>query len=267
MSPLDDIPEATRDLPLGTVLSPERDSWSLFRLSPRLVITTMAAILALGAGGLMAWYQTTNHRGASMAQPPQPVEKKAEPSGAAISSGSGNGTSTSAPTEPTPTLLGHHAYDQATEAELVSLRRHPSIRLRPPAAAGFEAMTLAAARAGINLVPLSGYRSYVDQEKVFFGLQTARHQTVQTRAEVSAPPGYSEHHTGYAIDIGDGAQPGTNLDQTFLQTSAYEWMKTNAVSFGFELSFPADNPQGVAFEPWHWRFVGDRKSLETFYRQ
>jgi D-alanyl-D-alanine carboxypeptidase len=44
-------------------------------------------------------------------------------------------------------------------------------------------------------------------------------------------------------------------------------MKTNAVSFGFELSFPADNPQGVAFEPWHWRFVGDRKSLETFYRQ
>jgi D-alanyl-D-alanine carboxypeptidase len=32
------------------------------------------------------------------------------------------------------------------------------------------------------------------------------------------------------------------------------------------MSFPKDNPQGVSYEPWHWRFVGDRQSLETFYK-
>jgi len=32
------------------------------------------------------------------------------------------------------------------------------------------------------------------------------------------------------------------------------------------MSFPKDNPQGVSYEPWHWRYVGDTASLETFYR-
>ncbi|MBU6228889.1 MAG: M15 family metallopeptidase [Cyanobacteria bacterium REEB459] len=267
MPPLDDIPEATRDLPLGTVLSSHQAGDRLPRLPRRLVITCLTAMLALGAGGVTAWYQTTNLRGSAIA----PSSQKADSTGAApIATGSSPpGQDQSTPTSPdvAPTLLGHHAYDQANAAELISLKGYAAIRLRPAAATALAAMIQAAAKAGVRLVPLSGYRSYQDQEKVFFSLQAARHQTVQTRAEVSAPPGYSEHHTGYALDLGDGDQPGTNLDQSFLNTRAYDWMKTNAVSFGFELSFPPDNSQGVAFEPWHWRFVGDRQSLETFYRK
>jgi len=128
-------------------------------------------------------------------------------------------------------------------------------------------MRTAAAQAEVRLVPLSGYRSYDEQEAVFFSLKAERHQDAQTRAEVSAPPGYSEHHTGYAIDLGDGNQPQTHLDQSFGETTTYQWLASNAVKFGFELSFPPDNLQGVAFEPWHWRFVGDRHSLETFYQE
>ena len=266
MPPLDDIPEATRDLPLGTVLSPDRDRGRLFRPSRRLILVIGVAAIALGSGGLTAWYQATGNSPFSLTQATEKTPGEVIPA-AVTPPQPDNGPPPSTPTATNPTLLGHHAYDQAREADLVNLTSHPTIRLRPAAATAFETMIRAAARAGVRLVPLSGYRSYGDQEKVFFGLQTARHQTVQTRAEVSAPPGYSEHHTGYAVDIGDGAQPGTNLDENFLHTSAYEWMKTNAVSFGFELSFPADNPQGVAFEPWHWRFVGDRQSLETFYRK
>lgn len=79
-------------------------------------------------------------------------------------------------------------------------------------------------------------------------------------------PGYSEHHTGYAIDIGDGARPDTHLSEAFEDTPAFRWLEKNAARFSFELSFPRHNPQGVSYEPWHWRFVGDRHSLQTFYR-
>jgi len=30
--------------------------------------------------------------------------------------------------------------------------------------------------------------------------------------QVSAPPGFSEHHTGYALDIGDASEPRTHLE-------------------------------------------------------
>ncbi len=83
---------------------------------------------------------------------------------------------------------------------------------------------------------------------------------------MSAPPGYSEHHTGYAIDIGDEYYPDADLKTSFENTSAFEWLQENAAYYSFELSFPKGNSQGVSYEPWHWRFVGDRDSLETFYR-
>ncbi len=68
------------------------------------------------------------------------------------------------------------------------------------------------------------------------------------------------------MDIGDGTAPATNLNENFENTKAFQWLQTNAARFGFEMSFPKDNSQGVSYEPWHWRFVGDRDSLETFYR-
>jgi zinc D-Ala-D-Ala carboxypeptidase len=136
--------------------------------------------------------------------------------------------------------------------------------LPPPAA--YEKMKDAAAAEGINLLPISGFRSVSDQDDLFFRVKEQRNQDVSKRAEVSAPPGHSEHHTGYAVDIGDADQQETNLDQTFENTAAFRWLAANAAQYSFELSFPRDNPQGVSYEPWHWRFVGDRNSLETFYR-
>ncbi|HEY9728051.1 MAG TPA: D-alanyl-D-alanine carboxypeptidase family protein, partial [Chroococcales cyanobacterium] len=59
--------------------------------------------------------------------------------------------------------------------------------------------------------------------------------------------------------------PATNLSQTFEQTGAFKWLERNAAVYNFEMSFPKNNPQGVAYEPWHWRFVGNSDSLKTFY--
>lgn len=164
------------------------------------------------------------------------------------------------------TLLGHFAYAEAPLKELQPIVPNGSIKLRQPAAQQFKAMVAAARAAGVVLVPISGFRSVTDQEHLFFDVKAQRGQVATKRAEVSAPPGYSEHHTGYAVDIGDGTVPATNLNAKFEKTRAFQWLAVNAARFSFELSFPKNNSQGVNYEPWHWRYIGDRASLETFYK-
>jgi len=163
-------------------------------------------------------------------------------------------------------VLGHLAYPEAPESELAPITADGRIKMRKAAAQKFRAMSQAARSAGVILVPISGFRSVKEQEQLFFSVGAQRNQTPAQRAALSAPPGHSEHHTGYAVDIGDGAVPATNLQANFDQTKAFGWLQANAARFGFEISFPKDNIQGVSYEPWHWRFVGDRQSLEMFYK-
>lgn len=169
-------------------------------------------------------------------------------------------------TETIDNVLGHLPYEQVSESELVPITSDGSISLQKTAAAKFEQMQAAARNQGIILKPISGFRTVEAQNYLFFDVKEQRVQDAATRAEVSAPPGYSEHHTGYAIDIGDGNVPATDLSPDFANTAAFRWLEENAPRYSFELSFPPDNPQGISYEPWHWRFVGDRKSLETFYK-
>jgi D-alanyl-D-alanine carboxypeptidase len=163
-------------------------------------------------------------------------------------------------------LLGHFPYEEAPESELVPITDDGSIILRQAAAEKFLDMMAAAKAEGVEIVPLSGFRSIEEQEGVFFDVKAERGQEATKRAEVSAPPGYSEHHTGYAIDVGDRYYPDADLKESFENTPAFEWLQANASYYSFELSFPKNNPQNVSYEPWHWRFVGDRDSLETFYQ-
>ncbi|MCZ0904136.1 D-alanyl-D-alanine carboxypeptidase family protein, partial [Microcoleus sp. HI-ES] len=163
-------------------------------------------------------------------------------------------------------LLGHLPYPEAPAKDLVGVTSDGSVKLRSSAAAKYQEMVNAAAASGIYFAPISGFRSLQDQQHVFFDVKAERRQNASKRAEVSAPPGYSEHHTGYAIDIGDGTAPEHNLSPSFENTEAFKWLEANAVAFSFEMSFPKNNRQGVSYEPWHWRFVGDKQSLETFYK-
>ena len=166
----------------------------------------------------------------------------------------------------TEKLLGHLPYDVAPQSDLQAITADGRLKLRSAATAKFRQMQAAAQAEGIILTPISAFRNIEDQEQLFFGIKEQRVQDAAKRAEVSAPPGYSEHHTGYAIDIGDGNAPATNVEPEFADTAAFGWLQKNALKYSFELSFPPDNEQGVSYEPWHWRFVGDRHSLETFYK-
>jgi zinc D-Ala-D-Ala carboxypeptidase len=265
MPPLDDLPEATRDQPLGYRTS---QAWGGQQPWPKwgrwAVVAILAALVAMLAGSGMAWYQSR-----LQVQGARPIQGVIAQSGLATE-GAASTEARNRALQLAPTsrqLLGHRAYAEAPEEDLVPLSMNREIRLRTSAAEQFEAMVQAAQRDGVQIVPLSGYRSHSEQEAIFFGVRAARGQDAQTRAEVSAPPGYSEHHTGYAVDIGDANQTNTHLDQAFEDTRAYRWMDENANRYGFELSFPRNNFQQVAFEPWHWRFTGDIESLELFYQE
>ncbi|WP_392535953.1 D-alanyl-D-alanine carboxypeptidase family protein [Nostoc sp. C117] len=238
----DDIPMAVRDTP---VAAPK------VSLQTRILLIGGVAgfiLLALISGFL--FFITTPKKTANS----QPSPASSAPVAIAPSNTSND------------TVLGHFPYREAPESELVTISANRGIRMRKAAAQKFEEMVAAARSAGVNLVPISGFRSVKDQEQLFFGVSAQRNQTPAERAALSAPPGHSEHHTGYAVDVGDGAVPATNLQANFDNTKAYQWLQANAARFSFEMSFPKDNVQGVSYEPWHWRFVGDRDSLETFYK-
>ena len=237
---LDEIPEAKRD---GS--KPAKQSIDLSSLVPVIIGLVSLGVLTLVGVSLVRLFLVTDSK-------PNPV---ASPN-----------PSPSPTASPVENILGHLAYAEAPVAELIALTADGSIKLRSAAADKFLQMQAEARAQGVRLVPLSGFRTVAEQDYLFFRVKEQRNQPASKRAEVSAPPKHSEHHTGYAIDIGDANLPGTNLSTSFETTVAFRWLENNANRYSFELSFPRNNPQGISYEPWHWRFVGDRDSLETFYK-
>ena len=159
-------------------------------------------------------------------------------------------------------LLGHLPYPEALKNELILFS--PGIYVHKEIYENFKEMQFMAAQRGVSLQLLSGYRSIDLQRDIFYENKSIRNQTAVERSMVSAPPGYSEHSTGYAIDVGDGNYPDTHFEVEFEQTPAFKWMKRFASKYHFVLSFPSNNKQGVTYEPWHWRFEGTVKALRKF---
>jgi len=256
--PAEDIPVAVRETSLGASSLTDGAASSQKRPSLFWGLLSLAAIAAVALPLVFAFRPQT-----STAEAPA---KPTEQTPTVASTTSLSETDGEIPESAEDSLLGHLPYEEAPASDLVPLPPDGRVSLRKAAAEQFKAMAAAAKADGVILVPLSGYRSLAEQDDIFFGVKAERGEAPSKRAEVSAPPGYSEHHTGYAIDIGDGDHPGSDLQFDFEETEAFKWLKENAAFYSFELSFPKGNPMGVSYEPWHWRFVGDRHSLETFYR-
>jgi D-alanyl-D-alanine carboxypeptidase len=141
---------------------------------------------------------------------------------------------------------------EAHELEIVS--REPSGRehlLAPSAAGVWREMRAHAAAQGVQLDPVSAFRSIARQAEIVRA-KLARGLAIEQILKVSAPPGYSEHHTGRAVDIGTKACRPLELD--FEDSPAFAWLCAHAGAFGFRLSYPRGNPSGYAYEPWHWCF-------------
>ena len=125
--------------------------------------------------------------------------------------------------------------------------------LTPLAAERWSAMQAAALEDGIRLLLVSGFRS-VDYQARLIRKKINAGQAIDEILSVNAAPGFSEHHTGRAIDI---ATPGSRpLTEEFEQTGAFAWLTKNAEKYGFSMTYPRDNPWGFIYEPWHWSLKG-----------
>ena len=109
-----------------------------------------------------------------------------------------------------------------------------------------------------QLRALSCHRSIIRQASVFCREHPdAGGDPDATRAISVAPPGHSEHSTGYALDFAVRPANGCpDAEACMAATPAARWLVANAPRFGFEMSFPGGNKQNVKWEPWHWRWVG-----------
>lgn len=121
----------------------------------------------------------------------------------------------------------------------------------------YNEMYQAAAKDGIYLTTVSGYRSYELQKNnferkigVYVNQGYGRAAAAQKAATIILPPGTSEHNAGLAMDI-------ISLEQNFDQTAAYRWLDKHAQDYGFILRYPKDESvTKIIYEPWHWRYVG-----------
>jgi len=123
--------------------------------------------------------------------------------------------------------------------------------LVPAAADAWGRLKSAAFSEGITLFIVSAFRS-VDRQAEIVRQKLEAGVAIKDILSVCAPPGYSEHHTGRAVDL---STPGSQaLEDEFALTTAYAWLTRRAGEFGFRLSYPPGNPFGYQYEPWHWCF-------------
>lgn len=134
------------------------------------------------------------------------------------------------------------------ELRLIASVPH-EIRLLAPPAHAWAMMHIAAAANQISLLPVSGFRSVCYQAELIRA-KLRRGTSIDEILRVNMAPGFSEHHSGRALDVTTtGEKP---LSERFAATPAFAWLSEHAGAFGFSLSYPRGNPQGIAYEPWHW---------------
>ena len=113
----------------------------------------------------------------------------------------------------------------------------------------------AALKENINLIAISGYRSYSVQENLYNSRVEVK--GIEKTRQYTAEPGASEHQTGLAIDIVCNDYP--YLDEGFENTDAFKWLYNNCYKYGFILRYQKgkEDITGYNYEPWHFRYIGD----------
>ncbi len=133
----------------------------------------------------------------------------------------------------------------------------------------YDEMVAAAEADGISLIPVSGYRTVNRQRNNFerkinyySGLGYSKAEATRLASQIVLMPGTSEHNAGLAMDFGTNGN--YTLDENFAKTDAYKWLSENAADYGFIMRYPEDKQHitKVTYEPWHWRYVGEKAAKE-----
>jgi len=131
--------------------------------------------------------------------------------------------------------------------------------VHPTVSAAFAAMQAEAARSGLSLRIVSGYRTYAYQANLY--QQRVARSSVAEADRYVARPGHSEHQTGLALDV-------NSTSPSFGQTAEGRWLAANAHRFGFIIRYPAgkENVTGFAYEPWHIRYLSPELATTLYTR-
>ena len=142
------------------------------------------------------------------------------------------------------------AYEEATD--LINCGKDlfgRPLRMTDITLQNWQHMFASAKQSNITLQIVSAYRS-IDYQCDLIQRKLASGRSIDDILQVNAIPGYSEHHTGRALDITTpGAEP---LEESFELTDAFAWLVDHAAAFNFSMSYPKSNNLGIAYEPWHW---------------
>lgn len=130
----------------------------------------------------------------------------------------------------------------------------------------FNELAAAALTSGINLQAFSTYRSY-DYQVTLYNRYVER-DGQEAADRYSARPGYSEHQTGLAFDIGEVNHEKHWASNSFGDTEAAKWLAANAHQYGFILRYPEGKEEmtGYMHESWHYRYVGKDMAEQIFKR-
>ena len=148
-----------------------------------------------------------------------------------------------------------HYVDQNFEPDnLVSMSGYGNGYLVKDAHDAYAEMYEAAKADGMNLIITTSYRNYGFQ-KTLYDRYVA--EDGQANADTySARPGYSEHHSGLAVDLSTPSL--TNAFTQFIYTNEYQWMQKNCYKYGFIQRYTDENQYITGYQPeaWHYRYVG-----------
>lgn len=236
---------------------------------------TGAALLAIAGialvGGATAGWALTEHRTSG------PVAASASVAATTVTS-SATPLPTVTSTTPTPTvtptptfdLAAHSTTDPASPWVVVN-KQHPldpleyapadlvayrGIEVSAAVQPDLDAMVQAAAAEGVGLGMRSGYRSYSAQLTVHANLAAKRGE--EHAEKYSARAGYSEHQTGFALDVASTSNPACTLQTCFGDTVEGVWLAQHAGEYGFVIRYTDANTEVTGYSPeaWHLRWVG-----------
>ena len=150
------------------------------------------------------------------------------------------------------TARGLRECEEATALEVAEVGTEGRDHLLIPLAAEvWRCLKAAALVDGIDLFIVSAFRS-IDRQAEIVRRKLEAGAAIESILTICAPPGFSEHHTGRAVDLSTFGSRA--LEVEFDQTAAHAWLTEHAAEFGYYLSYPIGNRWGYQYEPWHWCF-------------
>lgn len=212
--------------------------------------------------------------------PEEPVQEPEEPTPTPVKPTENDAQKPEEPVKPNQTIdNGGYIEGQKLPSEptyvkgiLIASKKHPLPSTFAPgedkkARAAFDQMAAEATLSGFKLTAFSTYRAF-DYQVTLYERYVSRDGKAAADT-YSARPGYSEHQTGLAFDIGEVNFEKHWASSSFGETEAGKWVAANAHRFGFIMRYPEGKEPvtGYMHESWHFRYVGIDIATNIFNRK